>query len=161
VTAATRRPLGLRLLNRVGALRTAGLPLVRLDEASLLAEASRRTGLEDFGDDGFRDPLRRRAGSHASCQTKDRGVAGTGRLRTPTGAHYTRALVASVRHLRGIEACSEERRRAEGWLTCEEAAVLLHVNPKRSSEGERLITSDYALSSIRRKGPCPSYLHFR
>src|SRR2546427_5400179 len=37
-------------------------------------------------------------------------------LRTPTGAHYTRALVASVRHLRGIEACSEERRHAEGWL---------------------------------------------
>lgn len=51
-------------------------------------------------------------------------------LRTPTGAHYTRALVASVRHLRGIEACSEERRRAEGWLTCEEAAALLHVDPK-------------------------------
>ncbi len=51
-------------------------------------------------------------------------------LRTPTGAHYTRALVASVRHLRGIEACSEERRHAEGWLTCEEAAAMLHVDPK-------------------------------
>jgi DNA invertase Pin-like site-specific DNA recombinase len=51
-------------------------------------------------------------------------------LRTPTGAHYTRALVASVRHLRGIAACSEERRRVEGWLTCEEAAALLHVDPK-------------------------------
>jgi excisionase family DNA binding protein len=51
-------------------------------------------------------------------------------LRTPTGAHYTRALVASVRHLRGIEARSEERRRAEGWLTCEEAAALLGVAPK-------------------------------
>ena len=51
-------------------------------------------------------------------------------LRTPTGAHYTRALVASVRQLRGIEACSEERRSAEGWLTCEEAAALLHVDPK-------------------------------
>jgi DNA invertase Pin-like site-specific DNA recombinase len=51
-------------------------------------------------------------------------------LRTPTGAHYTRALVASVRHLRGIEAYSEERRRAEGWLTCQEAAALLQVDPK-------------------------------
>jgi len=51
-------------------------------------------------------------------------------LRPPSGAHYTRALVASVRHLRGIEVCSEERRRAEGWLTCEEAAALLHVDPK-------------------------------
>jgi DNA invertase Pin-like site-specific DNA recombinase len=51
-------------------------------------------------------------------------------LRTPTGDHYTRALVASVRHLRGIDACSDERRRTEGWLTCEEAAALLHVDPK-------------------------------
>jgi hypothetical protein len=51
-------------------------------------------------------------------------------LRTPTGAHYTRALVASVRHLRGIEAYSEERRRTEGWLTCTEAAAPLHVDPK-------------------------------
>jgi len=51
-------------------------------------------------------------------------------LRTPTGAHYTRALVASVRHLRGIEACSDARRRAEGWLTCEEAAALLEIDPK-------------------------------
>ena len=39
-----------------------------------------------------------------------------------------RALVASVRHLRGIEACVEERRRAEGWLTCEEAAALLEIS---------------------------------
>jgi len=51
-------------------------------------------------------------------------------LRTPTGAHYTRALVASVRHLRGIEACSDARRRAEGWLTSEEAAALLQIDPK-------------------------------
>ncbi|MGH7894586.1 MAG: sulfotransferase family protein [Candidatus Binatia bacterium] len=42
-----------------GALRTLGLPLVGLGEAALLAEASRRTRLEDFGDDAFRDPLRR------------------------------------------------------------------------------------------------------
>jgi hypothetical protein len=51
-------------------------------------------------------------------------------LRTPTGTHYTRALVASVRHLRGIDVCSEARRRAEGWLTCEEAAALLQIDPK-------------------------------
>jgi hypothetical protein len=61
------RPLGLRLLNGAGrALRAAGLPVVRLDEASLLAEASRRTGLDDFGDDGFRDPLRRLLESYES-----------------------------------------------------------------------------------------------
>jgi hypothetical protein len=61
------RPLGLRLLNGVGgALQAAGLPLVRLDEASLLAEASRRARLDDFGDDGFRDPLRRLLASYES-----------------------------------------------------------------------------------------------
>jgi hypothetical protein len=67
VPVAPPRPLGLRVLNRAGrALRAAGLPLVRLDEASLLAEASRRTGLDDFGDDGFRDPLRRLLESYES-----------------------------------------------------------------------------------------------
>jgi hypothetical protein len=53
------RPVGLRVLNGVGgALRAAGLPLVRLDEATLVARASRETGLADFGDDRFRVPLR-------------------------------------------------------------------------------------------------------
>jgi hypothetical protein len=57
---APRRPLGLRVLNGVGgALRAAGLPLVRLDEASLVSRATRTTGLSDFGDDAFRTPLRR------------------------------------------------------------------------------------------------------
>jgi hypothetical protein len=50
-------------------------------------------------------------------------------LRTPSGAHYTRALVASVRHLRGIEA-STEQTRSDEWLTCEQAATLLEVDPK-------------------------------
>jgi len=54
------KPLGLRLLNGVGgALRAAGLPLVRLDEASLLDRAARKTGLSDFGDESFQGPLRR------------------------------------------------------------------------------------------------------
>jgi hypothetical protein len=54
------RPVGLRVLNGVGgALRAAGLPLVRLDEATLVARATRETGLADFGDDRFRVPLRR------------------------------------------------------------------------------------------------------
>ena len=50
-------------------------------------------------------------------------------LRTPTGAHYSRALVASVRHLHGIEACSKQRCHDES-LTCEEAATLIKVDPK-------------------------------
>jgi hypothetical protein len=54
-----RPPLGLRLFNRVGGtLRRAGVPLIRLDESDLMARASRRSGLTDFGDDKFREPLR-------------------------------------------------------------------------------------------------------
>ena len=52
-------PLGVRVLNRAGgALRRAGLPLVALDAAALLDRASRLTGLTDFGDPFFREPLR-------------------------------------------------------------------------------------------------------
>jgi hypothetical protein len=55
-----QRPIGLRLMNGVGGvLRAAGLPLVRLDEASLLNRAKQNTGLSDFGDEAFRVPLRR------------------------------------------------------------------------------------------------------
>ena len=60
VAPSPRRPLGLRLLNRTGrALRAVGLPVLRLDEAWLLARASRRSGLDDFGDGAFRECLRR------------------------------------------------------------------------------------------------------
>ena len=45
--------------NRLGAgLKHVGLSLVRFDEQDLLEEACRRTGLEDFGEDSFREPLR-------------------------------------------------------------------------------------------------------
>src|SRR5436305_1848483 len=60
VAPSPRRPLGLRLLNRTGrALRAVGLPVLRLDEAWLFARASRRSGLDDFGDGAFRECLRR------------------------------------------------------------------------------------------------------
>ncbi len=53
------RALGLRVINGVGgALRAAGLPLVRLDESSLLNRAVKITGLSDFGDEAFHGPLR-------------------------------------------------------------------------------------------------------
>ena len=59
-----RPPLGVRLLNGAGAvLRTAGLPLVRLDAPALMACAARTTGLSDFGDDAFREPLARLTGA--------------------------------------------------------------------------------------------------
>src|SRR6266446_3126690 len=56
-----QRPLGLRLINGVGgALRAAGLPLIRLDAAALLDRAAKRSGgLSDFGGDEFRQPLQR------------------------------------------------------------------------------------------------------
>jgi hypothetical protein len=53
-------PLAVRALNAAGgALRALGVPLVRLDEDVLCADAARRTRLDDFGDARFRDPLRR------------------------------------------------------------------------------------------------------
>ncbi|MGH7332555.1 MAG: sulfotransferase, partial [Candidatus Rokuibacteriota bacterium] len=49
----------IRTANAVGALlKRSGLPLISLDEPQLLAAARRRARLEDFGEDGFREPLR-------------------------------------------------------------------------------------------------------
>src|SRR5262249_7955953 len=51
-------------------------------------------------------------------------------LRTPSGGHYTRSLVASVRHLRGIEVYAQAHQGDREWLTAEEAAKLLRVHEK-------------------------------
>ncbi len=53
--AHPRLPLPLRALNLAGRPFARG---VRLDEADLLAAARRRTGLSDFGEPAFREPLR-------------------------------------------------------------------------------------------------------
>jgi cytochrome c5 len=54
-----RLPFAVRAVNRLaGALRATGLPLARLDEASLLGEARRNTGLSDLGEGPFLEPLR-------------------------------------------------------------------------------------------------------
>ncbi len=53
------KPLVLRILNSTGmAMRAVGVPLFRLDPESLSAKSMKRTGLSDFGDDSFRQPLR-------------------------------------------------------------------------------------------------------
>jgi hypothetical protein len=53
------RPIGLRIFNRAGgALRRIGIPVVELDEGALLDRARRLTGLGDFGDPFFREPMR-------------------------------------------------------------------------------------------------------
>lgn len=58
--AAPPFPLPVRLLNTVGgALRSLGLPIVRLDADTLVARARRNTGLHDLGDDVFAGPIAR------------------------------------------------------------------------------------------------------
>ena len=53
------RPLAIRALNGAGRLlRAAGMPLIRLEEKSLLERAVQATSLSDFGDETFRAPLR-------------------------------------------------------------------------------------------------------
>ena len=55
---AIRLPLWVRAVNALGrALEAAGVSPFALDPESLLAEARRRTGLDDFGPDGFREGL--------------------------------------------------------------------------------------------------------
>lgn len=53
--ARPSRPMLAQLFNRVGAY----VPHERLDVATLLDEARRQTGLDDFGDGAFREPLAR------------------------------------------------------------------------------------------------------
>jgi hypothetical protein len=49
-----------KLLNAAGrVLRAVGVAAPRLDEGRLLDRAARNAGLDDFGDDAFREPLRR------------------------------------------------------------------------------------------------------
>jgi hypothetical protein len=55
-----RLPALVRTLNWGGhQLRRIGVPVVRLDEPSLLAAARKKTGLNDFGGAGFREGLRK------------------------------------------------------------------------------------------------------
>ncbi len=51
-------------------------------------------------------------------------------MRTPNGSHYTRALVASVRHLRGIQAYERDHEGDREWLTSDQAAKLLRVHAR-------------------------------
>lgn len=52
------RPLFVKAIKGVGKLcQTFGIDLVKLDGNKLLSEARRKTGLTDFGDEGFREGL--------------------------------------------------------------------------------------------------------
>ena len=55
--APPQRPAWVRLLNHLGAKLVDPPAFVALDEPSLLATAQRLTGLDDFGDDAWREPF--------------------------------------------------------------------------------------------------------
>ena len=53
------RPRPIRALNATwGAMARTGVGRTSLDEASLVAAARRASGLHDFGDETFREPMR-------------------------------------------------------------------------------------------------------
>jgi hypothetical protein len=55
----THRPLPIAALNVTGrAAKRLGMTPLRLDEESMIAAARKSTGLHDFGDESFREPLR-------------------------------------------------------------------------------------------------------
>ncbi|HWB58956.1 MAG TPA: hypothetical protein VG733_05670, partial [Chthoniobacteraceae bacterium] len=59
-TMRVRQRVAIQILNRAGnLLEKAGLPRFRADEGILVDAARRQAGLDDFGDDSFREPLRR------------------------------------------------------------------------------------------------------
>ena len=77
MSTAHRLPLPLRALNAAGRLaRAAGLPLLELDPEALLDAAAAQSGLSDFGDERFREPLRRLFESYE----RDAGLTAFGRL---------------------------------------------------------------------------------
>jgi len=117
-----------RLANRIGSLlRTAGVPLGRLDEATLLAAARRRTGLDDFGETGFREasPLTVRLGARG-------GLTPVGaRHRAPAGDRPARE---SAPHAAGVGAPSRDRRRRRAGADLRaRAAANGHVHPPRAA----------------------------
>ncbi|MFN2378243.1 MAG: SDR family NAD(P)-dependent oxidoreductase [Candidatus Binatia bacterium] len=78
--ANPRRPLAIRLFNALGSVASRAGLRTSLDFDSLLAAARRKTGLEDFGDPYFREPLRvllasleNEAGLHALGRAVMRG----------------------------------------------------------------------------------------
>jgi hypothetical protein len=74
--ARPRLPFELRALNALGG--PAARRLVRLDEDDLLESARRRSGLDDFGDPSFREPLR----VLLAALEREAGLSAFGRLST-------------------------------------------------------------------------------
>ncbi len=70
-------PLGARALNVVGrGARAIGLPMGRLDVDEMLEKAQREAGVDDFGDDGFRQGLE----LLVDCCEREAGLTPLGRM---------------------------------------------------------------------------------
>ncbi|MEH6593401.1 MAG: sulfotransferase [Halioglobus sp.] len=85
--ARAKLPLPVRLFNGgIGALRKTGLNLISLDPDALMKKACNTTGLNDFGPDYFRDPMKR------LCQSLNEDARLTGLGRTMARQDILRLL---------------------------------------------------------------------
>ena len=76
----------LRLINAAGRrFMDNGFSWLRLDEQFLLRKACERTGLEDYGDDGFREGLRVLFQSYETVTPNSASSAGSASTATPCG----------------------------------------------------------------------------
>lgn len=138
-TPSTRyHPLPVRLFNGAArALNAAGLARVRLDEDLLLAEARRQTGLQHFGDEAFREPLR----VLIDALEREARLTPFGRLHARTG------IVESLKNRLWAEACF----RAEPAIRQQKIeAPLIIVGPVRSGTTrlQRLLAADPRLQYL-------------
>ena len=132
--ARPRLPLALRVLN------LGGRPLaraIRLDEAGLLAAACRRSGLSDFGDPMFREPLR----VLLAALEREAGLA-------PIGRFIARSLIVQllVTRLR-----VEARVREHPEILAEEVRapiVILGLPRTGTTHLHNLLSHDPALRSL-------------
>lgn len=106
----TKLPAPVRAMNWGGKqLRRFGVPLVRLDEESLLKEARKKTGLPDFGDDYYLKGFRRFLWSFEN--EADLSVIGRVIARSNTLDYLTNRLEMIEVHKQHPEIAQEEIRR--------------------------------------------------
>ena len=105
---------GIRTANALGSvLSRAGFPLVSLNERELLDAACRATGLDDFGDDDFREPF----GRLLSCLENEADLTLVGRI-------------AARRDLVGLlinRLCLEEDRKRHPKIAAERIAAPIFI----------------------------------